>query len=30
MSIAKGLSDEGIADIAAWYSSLKGKVELPQ
>jgi cytochrome c553 len=31
MSImAKGLSDEDIADLAAWYSSLKVTVEMPK
>ena len=28
--IAQGLSDEDIADLAAWYSSLKITVEMPQ
>jgi cytochrome c553 len=28
--IASGLSDEDIANVAAWYSSLKVTVELPQ
>ena len=28
--IASGLSDEDIADLAAWYSSLKVTVEMPQ
>ena len=28
--IAKGLSDEDIADLAAWYSGLKVTVELPE
>ena len=28
--IAEGLSDEDIADLAAWYSSLKVTVEMPQ
>jgi len=27
--IAKGLSDEDIADLAAWYSAIKVTVELP-
>ena len=27
--IAKDLSDEDVADLAAWYSSIKFKVELP-
>jgi cytochrome c553 len=27
--IAKSLSDEEIADLAAWYASLKVKVEMP-
>ncbi|MFZ1430762.1 MAG: cytochrome c [Geminicoccaceae bacterium] len=31
MSImAEGLSDDDIANLAAWYSSIKVKVELPQ
>jgi len=28
--IAKGLSEEDVADLAAWYSSLKVTVEMPQ
>ncbi|MCP1676216.1 cytochrome c553 [Natronocella acetinitrilica] len=28
--IAKGLSDEDIADLAAWYSSIAFSVELPE
>ena len=28
--VASGLSDEDIADLAAWYSSLKVTVEMPQ
>ena len=28
--IAQGLSDEDIADLAAWYSSLKITVEIPE
>lgn len=28
--IAKGLSDEDVADLAAWYSSLKVTVEMPK
>lgn len=28
--IAQGLSDDDIADLAAWYSSLKVTVEMPQ
>ena len=28
--IAQGLSDEDIADLAAWYASIKVTVELPQ
>jgi cytochrome c553 len=28
--IAQGLSDEDIADLAAWYSSLKITVEMPK
>ena len=28
--MAKGLSDDDIADLAAWYSSLKVTVEMPQ
>jgi cytochrome c553 len=28
--IAQGLSDEDIADLAAWYSSLKITVEMPE
>ena len=28
--IAKGLSDDDIANLAAWYSSIKVRVELPQ
>ncbi len=28
--IAKGLSDEDIADLAAWYSAIKVTVELPE
>ncbi len=27
--VAKDLSDEDIADLAAWYSSIKFKVEMP-
>jgi cytochrome c553 len=28
--IAQGLSEEDVADLAAWYSSLKVTVEMPQ
>ena len=28
--IAQGLSDEQMANVAAWYSSIKIKVEMPQ
>jgi cytochrome c553 len=28
--IAQGLSDEQMADVAAWYSSIKIKAEMPQ
>jgi cytochrome c553 len=28
--IAQGLSDEDIADLAAWYSSIKITVEMPE
>jgi cytochrome c553 len=28
--IAQGLSDEDIADLVAWYSSIKFSVEMPQ
>jgi cytochrome c553 len=28
--IAKGLSDEDVANLAAWYSALKVTVEMPQ
>ena len=28
--IAKGLSDEDIADLAAWYASIKVTAEMPQ
>jgi len=27
--VAKGLTDEDIGDLAAWYSSIKFKVEMP-
>ena len=28
--IAQGLSDEDMANVAAWYSQIKIKVEMPQ
>ncbi len=28
--VAKGLSDDDVANVAAWYSGLKVKVEMPQ